>query len=286
MAHLQQHLRLLVPAAVLAVEEMVEEPQLLLAAVVGVEMRPVLDPVGLEPFLLRGRAHEALEIAARMQALAAPVRGREQRHLDLRPLRRARAVIGVVERMGEDVVAEIGAVCGEFRPRTAFPARTPARRERAALAALAGAVLHGLDLHVVPVRPERRQDAAVMGHVAIPVGGALPDAHGGEVRRLQRSDVPLVDAVIGDAVEADLAVRPRLHAGPFDAVVEVLGLARREVIDQRRASSRSRGNRRARRHSRAAPISPDRPLPSSGTCWSIRRRRRGASATMRCQALG
>ena len=70
-----------------------------------------------------------------------------------------------------------------------------------------------------------------MGHVAVPVGGALPDAHGGEVRRLQRRHVPLVDAVIGNAVEPDLAVRPRLHAGPFDAIVEVLGLARREMID-------------------------------------------------------
>ena len=71
-----------------------------------------------------------------------------------------------------------------------------------------------------------------MGHVAIPVGGALPDAHGGQVRRLQRRHVPLVDGVVGDAVESDLAARPRLHAGPFDAVVEILGLARREVVDE------------------------------------------------------
>src|SRR6266404_5203858 len=44
--------------------------------------------------------------------------------------------------------------------------------------------------------------------------------------------MPLVDAVIRYAVEPDLAVRPGLHAGPFDAVVEVLGLARREMIDE------------------------------------------------------
>ena len=75
MAHLQQHLRLLAPAVFLAVQEIVEEAQLLLAAVVGVEMRPVLDAVRLQPFLLGGRAHEAFEIAARVQALAAPVGG-------------------------------------------------------------------------------------------------------------------------------------------------------------------------------------------------------------------
>src|SRR5204862_1728673 len=80
--------------------------------------------------------------------------------------------------------------------------------------------------------PERAEDAAMMRHVAVPIGGALPDAHGGEMRRAQRGDVPLVDAVVGNAVEPDLAVAPGLHAGPFDAVVEVLGLARREVVDR------------------------------------------------------
>src|SRR5262245_11732080 len=101
----------------------------------------------------------------------------------------------------------------------------------ATLAALTRAVLHGLHLHVVPVFPERAENAAVVGHVAIPVGATLPDAHRREMRRLQRRHVPLVRAVIGDAVEPDLAVRPWLHAGPFDAVVEVFRLARRERID-------------------------------------------------------
>src|SRR5580704_10199301 len=85
MAHLQLHRRLLVPAVVLAVQEMVEEAQLQLPAVVGVEMRPMLDAVRLEPFVLRGGADEPFEIAARMQWLAAPIRRRQKRHLDLRP---------------------------------------------------------------------------------------------------------------------------------------------------------------------------------------------------------
>src|SRR5262249_18465818 len=37
--------------------------------------------------------------------------------------------------------------------------------------------------------------------------------------------------VVGDAAQADLAVRPRLPAGPFDAIEQVLGLARRPVLD-------------------------------------------------------
>ena len=92
-----------------------------------------------------------------------------------------------------------------------------------------------------------------MRHVAIPVGRAFPDAHRGEVRRLQRGDVPLVDAVIRDAVEPDLAVRPRLHAGPFDAVIEVLGLARREVID---VAGRAAGAARIHAHARIAVRHP------------------------------
>ena len=111
----------------------------------------------------------------------------------------------------------------------------------AALAFFAGAVLHGLDLHVVPVLPERRENAAMMRHVAVPVGGAFPDADRGEVRRLHRGDMPLVDAVIGNSVEADFAVRPGLHARPFDAVVEILGFARREMIDEAGRASGAAG---------------------------------------------
>ena len=193
------------------------------------------------------------EIAARMQALSAPVRGREQRRRDLVPLRRARLVIVVVERMRADLRAEVAAVLRELllaqrlRPAHQFAVHA------AALAALARAVLHGLHLHVVPVRPEGREHAAVMRHVAIPVGRALPDAHRGEVRRLQRRDVPRVDAVVRDAVQPDLAVRPRLHAGPFDAVVEVLRLARREMIDE---AGRAAGAARIDAHARIAVRHP------------------------------
>src|SRR5262252_5408683 len=95
-----------VEAVVLAVQEMVEEAQLQLAAIVGVEMGPVLDAVYLEPFVLRGRAHKAFEIAARMQRLAAPIGRRQQRRLDLGPNRRARAVVRGVAGVRADVVAK------------------------------------------------------------------------------------------------------------------------------------------------------------------------------------
>src|SRR5262249_53927619 len=136
--------------------------------------------------------------------------------------------------MGENVVAEIGPIVRELVLAERFrPAYELAVHERT-LAAHASPVLHGLHLHVVPVLPERAQNAAVMSHVAVPVRRALPNANGREMRRLQRSHMPLVDAVIRYAVEPDLAVRPWLHAGPFDAVVEILGFARREVIDHAR----------------------------------------------------
>jgi hypothetical protein len=74
----------------------------------------------------------------------------------------------------------------------------------------------------------------MMGHVAVPVGSTLPDAHRREMRRLARRDMPLVDAVVGNPVEAYFAVGPRLHAGPFNALVEVAGLPRRERVDEAR----------------------------------------------------
>src|SRR5262249_62100159 len=85
-AYLQLHLGPLLPAGAFALEEIAEEFLLQGDAVVGVEVRPMLEAVALEPLLLGGGAHEAFEIAARVQALAAPVGGREQRHLHLRPV--------------------------------------------------------------------------------------------------------------------------------------------------------------------------------------------------------
>src|SRR5262249_60523632 len=67
-AHLQHDGGLLLPAGVLALEEVSEEALLQADAVVGVEVRPVLDAVHLEPFLARCRAHESLEVAARVQS--------------------------------------------------------------------------------------------------------------------------------------------------------------------------------------------------------------------------
>src|SRR2546430_2341395 len=52
-----------IPAVVLSLEEIGKESLLDVDAIVGVEVRPVLDAVRLEPFLPRGRSHEAFEIA-------------------------------------------------------------------------------------------------------------------------------------------------------------------------------------------------------------------------------
>src|SRR5579864_1193149 len=136
--------------------------------------------------------------------------------------------------MTKDVVAEAAAVARELVIGQRVVAAYVETRNGAAWSALAKTVLDGLDLHVVPVRPERRENAAVVGHVAVPVRCALPDAHCLQVRRLQRGDLPLVDAVIRDAAETDLAVRPRLPCRPLDAFIEISRLARREVIDESR----------------------------------------------------
>src|ERR1017187_10725418 len=84
MTNVELHPRLLVPAVLLALEEVAEELLLQPDAIVGVIMRPMLDAVHFQPFLFRCRAEEALEIAARVQRLPAPIRGREPRDLHLR----------------------------------------------------------------------------------------------------------------------------------------------------------------------------------------------------------
>ncbi len=151
------------------------------------------------------------------------------------------AVVAVVERMREQRLGEVDAVALEFVGRERLRPGHEFAGDTAAVAAFADAMLDRPDAEVVHGEREGREDAAVVGVLAVVVGRAFPDAHGGEVRRLQRRDVPLVGGEIGDAVEADLAVRPRLHAGPFDAVVQILGLAHRLRIEEaRRAAGAAR----------------------------------------------
>src|SRR5262249_36301419 len=103
--------------------------------------------------------------------------------------------------------------------------------DRAFGAALADAVLHARDLARVPAREKVAEDAAVAAYLAIVVGRAFPNAQGGKVGRPQRSHLPLIHGVVGDAVDADLAVAPRPRARPLDALIEVLRLARRPHVE-------------------------------------------------------
>ena len=64
-------------ASAIAFQEVAKKPLLQCDAVIGIEMRPMFAAVALKPFLLRGCSHEAFEIAARMEALSAPVGSRE-----------------------------------------------------------------------------------------------------------------------------------------------------------------------------------------------------------------
>src|SRR5262249_38141083 len=142
MAHLQQDLGLLAPARILALEKMGEEFLLQPDAIVGVEVGPVLDAVHLEPLLLGGGAHETLEIAARVQALAAPVGGGKERGLDLAPVRHARApkLVGV-ELARDAVLVEIAPVLAELFLRQRLRSRDPVAVDAALEAARAAPVL-------------------------------------------------------------------------------------------------------------------------------------------------
>src|SRR5262245_39341074 len=49
--------------------------------------------------------------------------------------------------------------------------------------------------------------------------------------RLQRRGLPLVLTVVGNSIEADLPVGPRLCSRPFDAAGEILRLSQRPDVD-------------------------------------------------------
>lgn len=63
--------------------------------------------------------------------------------------------------------------------------------------ALAHAILHGPHLAPEPVPAELAEDAAVIGHLPVVVGCALPGDHCRQVGWLHSRDEPLVDGVAG-----------------------------------------------------------------------------------------
>ena len=169
-ADVQRHRRPLVPAVVGVREKTIQELPLDLAAVVGVVVRPVLEAVHLEPLALRAGPHEALGVAPQMEAVAAPVAGRENGHLDPGEVGDPRGEVVVDQRMLAHVGAEVDAVGGRVHSAESVCSPVTARPSAAASAALADTVLDGLDLMAIPVVGEGAEDPAVVGRVAVPVG--------------------------------------------------------------------------------------------------------------------
>jgi len=160
-------------------------------------------------------------VAAQVQPRAAPVACGQYRHLDLRPVRVEVAVVIIAERMVSKGLSEVEAPFGELPVGEGVVAADQLAGARVAAACLAGAVLND---ETVPAVAEPGEDSAVVGGVAVHVAGSFPNADGGEVRWLECCDLPLGHGVVGDPIQPDLAVAPRLGGGPLDALVEVLGL--------------------------------------------------------------
>ena len=118
-ADVERHRRRLLPAVVEALQEVIEEALLQRRGRSRREQRPVRVAVDLEPLLLGRALGEAVEVAARMDALPAPVGAGEQGHRDLGEIGRARAVPGVVERMLLQLVVEVRRGSWPAPPRTA-----------------------------------------------------------------------------------------------------------------------------------------------------------------------
>src|SRR5690606_33442110 len=208
MAHLQANPGFPLPSRVLSLEEIAKEPLLDRHTVVGVELRPMLEPVHFQPFVGARGSQVSLEVPPQVQTLTAPVGGRQQGYPDAVPARRALPVILTIQGMREYLLAEIAAVCRKLGCAQGGRAAYELSGDPAAWSAFAQAMLHRLDLHVVPVGPESAEDAAVVSHVPVPVGCPFPDAHCGQVARLQACHLPLVDAVVGDTDQPDAAIAP------------------------------------------------------------------------------
>src|SRR5262249_13136979 len=181
------------------------------------------------------------EITARMEAVPAPVRCREEWHGDFLQIGRALAVIVVIERVHECAGDDVAPIRFQLFWRQRLGPGNRLAGDAAARAARPDAMLHRNNRTRIPVRNEFGIDASMITGFAVMIRRALPSTEGRQVRWRQCSDLPCVHRKIGNTVEADLAGTPLLRRGPFDAFVKVSGFARRPRIDiTRRAAGAAR----------------------------------------------
>ena len=149
---------------------MSEEALLQADTVIGVEMREVGIAVHFQPFLFRAGGEIAFEIAAGVQALTAPIRSREERHVDPAELGHARAVIVVDRLAAQSLGADIGAIAGERLLRQRLMAGYRIAGDRTSGPAFPDAILHARDLPARPVLQEVAENAAMAGQLPVIVG--------------------------------------------------------------------------------------------------------------------
>jgi hypothetical protein len=119
-----------------------------------------------------------------MKRVSAPVSTRQQRNLDLAPVRGSTFVIAVDQLMSRYLGAELAPVFIEFRLRHRFRAAHQIPVYAADRSVGAEAMLYRLHLHVVPIRLKRAENSALVVLVAIPVSCAFPNADRRKMRRL------------------------------------------------------------------------------------------------------
>jgi hypothetical protein len=164
------HPGLPVPAVGCPLQEVVEEALLKIEAVGAGEERPVRVAVHLEPLGGAGRRlREAVEVAARMDAMAAPVGAGEKRRPPEREIGRARAVPGVIQWMLLELLEGIHAIPGELPLGQRDGPSHRLTGVRVLLGVGAAAVLDVDDLVLGPPLLELAQDAAVVARVAVAI---------------------------------------------------------------------------------------------------------------------
>src|ERR1700704_2229207 len=107
-----------------------------------------------------------------MQPLAAPVRRRQDRHVDRGEVGGADAVVVVDQAAREGFACDVGAVFRELRLRQGLRTRGARPGGNASWAVLAGAVLPAGPLPLEPVFQKVAEEAAVSRPLAVIVGGA------------------------------------------------------------------------------------------------------------------
>ena len=209
---------------VLPLQIVVKKCLLHFPSIVCINLCKVLQSMNLQKFFLAARPEETFHVATQVQSIPSPVSTGQHGDSHLTQVRRAIHVVFVIQLVSKELFFQIHRIGRQLFIREVHVAGYPHTIDPADLSPGPQPVLNDRHLNRLPKGKKVTYDTAVASHIPIIIIAAFEGTNGRQMGRLESGGGPLIDAIVGDAQQADLPAAPGLCGGPFNAFVDILRL--------------------------------------------------------------